>query len=113
MCRLLKVSGSGFYGWLKDHGTHRREDKELAEKITEIFKAKRESYGSRRIRRELKKKRVHCTRGRIQRLMRKLGLCSKRRRRFRITTNSNHGFHVHPNLLIVNSKFMSAPGVGE
>lgn len=31
--------------------------------------------------------------------MRKLGLCPKRRRRFRITTDSNHGFYVHPNLL--------------
>jgi len=100
MCYLLKVSASGFYGWLKDpDGIRRREDNRLCEEIQQIFKDSRESYGSRRIRRELKKKRVPCTRCRIQRLMRKLGIFPKRRRRFRITTNSKHKFDVYPNLL--------------
>jgi len=57
------------------------------------------SYGSRRIRREMKKLEKRCTLRRIRRLMRKLGLYPKRRRRFRITTDSRHGFPVHPNLL--------------
>lgn len=100
MCKVLKVSRSGFYCWLKDpDGTRRQQDNELCIEIKNAFKASRESYGSRRIRRELKKKHIRCTRARIRRLMRKLGLFPKRKRRFRITTNSRHGFDVHPNLL--------------
>ena len=103
MCRVLKVSTSGFYSWLKDpDGVRRREDKELEKQIQQIFDDNRESYGSRRIRRELKKRSIRCTRNRVRRLMRKLGLIPKRRRRFRVTTNSRHGFDVHPNLLARN-----------
>jgi len=100
MCRVVKVSASGFYGWLKEPGGKRgREDEALLEQIKKAFNDSRESYGSRRIRRELKKLERRCTLKRIRRLMSKLGLCPKRRRRFRITTDSKHGFEVYPNLL--------------
>lgn len=63
MCQVLKVSTSGFYGWLKyPDGTRKREDNELCIEIKKAFSASRESYGSRRIRRELRKKRIRCTR---------------------------------------------------
>jgi len=100
MCRVLRVSTSGFYDWLKDpDGIRGREDVELSEQITKIFEESKESYGSRRIRRALRKLEKYCSRGRIRRLMRRLGLIAKRRRRFHITTNSKHCFDVHPNLL--------------
>jgi len=100
MCRVLRVSTSGFYDWLKDpDGMRGREDVELSEQISKIFEESKETYGSRRIRRALRKLRRYCSRRRIRRLMRRLGLWPKRRRRFRITTNSKHGFDVYPNLL--------------
>lgn len=100
MCRVLDVSASGFYGWLKEPGGKRgREDEALCDLISKAFKNSRETYGSRRIRRELKKLRRRCTLRRIRRLMRKLGLLPKRRRKFRITTDSRHGYNVYPNLL--------------
>ena len=105
MCRVLDVSTSGFYGWLKDPvGKRGRQDEALSEKIDKAFKESRETYGSRRIRRELKKLERGCTLKRVRRLMRKLGLCPKRRRRFRITTDSKHGFEVYANLLKRNFK---------
>ncbi|MEN6415831.1 MAG: IS3 family transposase [Armatimonadota bacterium] len=64
-----------------------------------MFDDNRKSYGARRISRELKKRRICCSRVRIARLMRKLGLIPKRRRRFRITTDSKHGFETYPDLL--------------
>lgn len=100
MCRVLGVSASGFYGWQKSPGGKRgREDESLSEEIKNAFLDSRETYGSRRIRRQLKKLARGCTLRRIRRLMRKLGLFPKRRRRFRITTDSKHPFQVHPNLL--------------
>lgn len=100
MCRVLNVSASGFYGWLKEPGGKRgKDDEALCDQIKKAFDASRETYGSRRIRRELKRLKRGCTLRRIRRLMRKLGLCPKRRRRFRITTNSKHGFEVYENLL--------------
>ncbi len=100
MCRVLNVSPSGFYGWLKDPaGVRGRQDEALCENIRSIFKDSKESYGNRRIRRALRKMKTYCSRGRIRRLMRKLGLIARRRRRFRITTNSKHGFEVYENLL--------------
>lgn len=103
MCRVLKVSTSGFYGWLKDPDeVRRREDNELCEHISTIFEDSRKTYGSRRICREMRKKHIRCTRNRIGRLMRKLDLLPKRRRRFKITTDSKHGLETYPNLLIRN-----------
>jgi len=100
MCRVLKVSTSGFYDWLKDPvGVRGREDDDLCEQISNVFKESNETYGNRRIRRALRKLKRYCSRGRIRRLMRRLGLIAKRRRRFRITTNSQHCFDVYPNLL--------------
>jgi putative transposase len=79
MCRVLKVSKSGFYIWLSDpDGVRRRRDKELCVEIKKIFEESRETYGSRRIRKELKKRHIRCTRARIRRLMHKLGLIAKR-----------------------------------
>lgn len=105
MCRVLKVSASGFYGWLKEPGGKRAiEDESLSEHIRKAFEESQKRYGSRRIRRELKRLQRRCTLGRIRRLMRKLGLFPKRRRRFHITTDSKHGFEIHPNLLKRNFK---------
>ena len=97
---MLEVSASGFYGWLKNpDGKRGIEDEDLCEEIRTIFNDSRGSYGNRRVRRALRKIKRHCSRDRIRRLMRKLGLLPKRRRRCRITTNSKHGFDIHPNLL--------------
>jgi len=100
MCRVMNVSTSGFYDWLKEPGGKRgKEDEALSESIKKAFEDSRKTYGSRRIRRELKKLEKKCTLRRIRKLMKKLGLWPKRRRRFRNTTNSKHGFDVFPNLL--------------
>lgn len=105
MCNVLKVSPSGFYGWVKEPGGVRgRKDELLSEDIQKIFLDSLKTYGSRRIRRALRKMKKRCSRGRVRRLMRRLGLCPKRRRRFRVTTNSNHPYDVHPNLLARNFK---------
>lgn len=47
MCRILKVSPSGFYDWLKDpSGVRGREDDDLCEDIRRIFADSEEAYGN-------------------------------------------------------------------
>jgi transposase InsO family protein len=100
LCRVLQVSRSGFSQWVKDpEGTRLRDEGALTEKITAIFQASRHTDGSRRIHHALRKACLRCSRRRVCRLMRQLGRCPKRRRRFRITTDSKHGCPVHPHLL--------------
>ncbi|MBU8900958.1 IS3 family transposase [Corallococcus sp. M34] len=59
----------------------------------------RRTYGSPRVRAELKAQGQHVGRHRVARLMREAGLRARWRRRFVHTTDSKHGLPVAPNLL--------------
>ena len=100
LCRTLQVSRGGFYAWqgrapaprtVADHG--------LAVEIAAIHAESRRCYGSPRIHAELRARGRHTSRKRVARLMRGRGLAARRRRRFRVTTNSRHPFPIAPNLL--------------
>lgn len=101
MCRVLEVSRSGFYAWLRrKEGDRAREDRRLTALIRDIFEGSRRTYGSPRIHRKMRKLGVRCSRKRVARLMRDAGLRSKVRRRFRVrTTDSRHGHPIAPDLL--------------
>lgn len=88
LCRVLKVSRSGYYDW-KTRPPSRRatENATLTEKIREIHARSRGTYGYPRVHAELKALGVRCSRKRVARLMRKDGLrgCLRGRRRKRTT----------------------------
>ncbi len=75
MCRILKVSKSGFYGW-KDRppSARARADAVLSEKIYRIHTDSRQTYGAPRVHFELRTLGVRCARKRVARLMRRSGL---------------------------------------
>ena len=101
MCRVLTVSRSGYYAWLK-RPTSSREmaDQELSQQIKEIHQQSRQTYGSPRIQAELAENGVNCGHKRVARLMRDEELCAKQSRKFRVTTtDSAHHYPVAPNLL--------------
>ena len=56
------------------------------------------AYGSRRITRELRRHKWTVNRKRVQRLMREDNPLCLRKRKFVVTTNSDHGLRVYPNL---------------
>jgi putative transposase len=91
MCRALKVSKSGFYGW-RDRAPSARvqADALLTQKIARIHRDSRETYGAPRIHFELRTWGVRCARKRVARLMREAGLfgCGGRRRKARTTVRS-------------------------
>jgi len=100
MCAALAVSRSGYYAWLK-RGVSGRElaNRRLLMEIRAVYQASRRVYGYRKVHRALLTKGVHCSRNRVARLMRKADLRSKRRRRYRVTTQSKHRRSLAPNRL--------------
>jgi transposase InsO family protein len=100
MCRLLNVSRSGYYAWLKRPKSRRsHENEKLGAKIHQIFDGSHRTYGSPRIHAELRFQGLSCGRNRVARLMRKLGIKAKTKRRFKATTDSKHNLPVASNLL--------------
>ena len=100
MCRLLEVSRSGFYASRgRRESTRAGEDRRLLVNIKASHTASRGTYGSPRVHRDLVEDGLAVGRHRVARLMRQEGLRSKRRRRYRVTTNSDHHHPVAANVL--------------
>lgn len=100
MCKVFKVSKSGYYNWLNKGPSKRHlENEELTLAIHDIFKDSFESYGAPRIKVELIKKGYHVSRPRVARIMKKNNLFARRKRKFVITTDSNHDYPIASNLL--------------
>jgi len=100
MSRVLKVSRSGYYSWLKRSESRRAmENRGLDASIKEIYNSSKRRYGSPKITEELRERGWRVGKNRVARLMHKAGLRSVVRRKFRPTTNSRHKYPVAPNLL--------------
>lgn len=100
MCKMMGVSQSTYYDWLKRPESARSlEDKRLGEEVKESHEKSRETYGARRISQDLVEDGELISRTRVGRLMKLQGLESKSKRKFKATTNSHHGRPVAPNLL--------------
>ena len=100
LCRTLQVSRAGFYAWQgRPPAPRARADERLAVEIAAIHAASRRCYGSPWIHAELAERGHRLSRKRVARLMRTRGLAARRRRRFRVTTHSQHPFPLAPNLL--------------
>jgi len=103
MCKVLKVSKSGYYHWLKLSPSKRwSQNQILSLTIDDIFKDSFESYGSPRIKRELEKLGYDVSRPRVARIMKAKGLYARRRRNFKATTDSRHDYPIAPNILARN-----------
>lgn len=100
MCRVLRVSRSGFYDW-RNRGLSNRHkaDQMLLPKIVKVFKEGRRTYGSPSITHQLKIEGEYCGKNRIARLMRLNGIKAKTKRKFKITTDSGHGKKAADNLV--------------
>jgi len=100
MCRVLGVSPSGYWAWSKRPPSARaRSDAELTERIREIHKASRGTYGMPRIHAELRDTGTRCSRKRVARLMREGGLEGVHRRRSARTTVQDRDTAPAPDLV--------------
>ena len=104
MCRALGVSTSGFYGWRAQPVSSRDErDRELRAEVRAAFAESDGTYGSPRVRRELRASGRSVSAKTVAKVMRKEGLVARRKKRFRATTDSKHEDPIAPNL--VNREF--------
>lgn len=100
MCRVLKVSRSGYYDWLSRGPSQRTQsDDRLLKQIKAIHQRSREHYGIIKCWKALRQSGIRCGRDQVARIRRTHGIYSKRRRRFVITTRAKRGHHSSPNLL--------------
>lgn len=101
MCRVLAVSPSGFYAWRdRPRSSRYRANQRLGLEIRAVHSESERRYGAIKIQKELNAKGVECGRNRVARLMRESGLKSKRSRKFKVTTNSDHSFPIARNELL-------------
>jgi putative transposase len=102
VCEILNVSRSAYYAWRQDElSTRDREDNCLRPQIRRIFWENERRYGARRIAKELAASGVACSRRRVRRLMKEMGLNAIQPRSFKPrTTDSRHTLGYSPNLLI-------------
>jgi len=100
MCRLLGVSPSGFYAWLKRPQSARaRRDAELADKVEAIHARSRGTYGAPRIHAELRDEGERVGRKRVARLMKVKGLVGVSRRKGCRTTSRDEAARPAPDLV--------------
>ena len=100
MCKLLRVTRSGFYAWCKaDHSKRALREQALAAIVAEAFRVRNGRYGSPRVYRDLREEGVAIGRHKVARVMQRCGLRGRGLRRFVRTTDSTHGNAVAPNLL--------------
>jgi putative transposase len=100
MCRVLKVSKSGYYAWRKRPESARAvENRKISTEIQKVFDQSNGTYGSPRVTEKLNADGRRVSRPRVARLMRKAHLRSRMARRFVNTTDSKHEYKVAPNLL--------------
>jgi putative transposase len=101
MCRVLEVSRSGFHAWASREPSARAIcDDALSERIAEIHVESGKTYGSPRVRAELRlEDDVWVGRKRVERLMRLAGLSGQLKRRRGKTTIRVQGVRTAPDLV--------------
>jgi putative transposase len=101
ICRVLKVSRSGFFAWLKRPASKRqRRRQELIEKIRAAHQENREFYGSPRVHRALLIDGEVVSRNTVAKLMRQEKIRARNKRKFvPRTTDSRHEHPIADNLL--------------
>jgi putative transposase len=101
MCRVLEVSPSGFYAWRsRPESARAASDRHLLAKVRRLEAQHHGRYGSPRMHAALRTEGHSCSRGRVERLMRRHDIRALAGRRFRPrTTDSRHALPVAPNLL--------------
>jgi putative transposase len=100
MCTVLKVSRNGYYDWRERPPSKRsQENQRVMTEIERVHERSKQAYGATKTWRELRAEGFKWGRHRIARLRREAGIEARRKRRFRITTQSRAGIVAAKNRL--------------
>jgi transposase InsO family protein len=103
MCRVLEVSTSAYYKWKAREETRNyfyKVEQKLVDFIKVIHSGSKHRYGSPMIHDRLRGLGYDLSESTVARRMRKHGIRSKLKRKFKVTTESDHKLPVKPNLLM-------------
>jgi len=100
MCRVLEVSASGYYDRLnrKPSTQQQRRDK-IARAASEYHFQSHQIYGYRKVWQDLYAAGINCCEETVRRIMSELGLHSRVKRKFVVTTDSEHNEPIAANVL--------------
>ena len=100
MCRMLRVSTSGYYASrIRPPSARSERQAMLTAQIRAIRIASRETYGAPHVHAELAAQGFECCRNTVAKLMHQAKIMPKAIRRFRVTTDSRNSKVSSPNLL--------------
>lgn len=100
LCKVLEVSRSGYYKWLKRGVTPRQEKKaKLLQRILEIHEDSRENYGCPRVYEQLRSEGWTVNYKVVEKLMQQNEIQARTRRKYKPTTDSKHDLPIAPNVL--------------
>ena len=110
MCKCIKVSANAYYNWMNNDFTQNKKTDLLKNRIQEIFDDSNQVYGSAKIQKSLGREGLVYSRSYVSVLMKQMGIRSVLKRKFTITTDSNHSYPLAKNEL---NRDFSSSNLGE
>ncbi len=90
MCRVLRVSRSGFYEWRgREPSARTMANRQLLAEIRHVHEQSRQAYGAIKTWKALNQAGIACGKHRVARLRSQAGIEAQRKRRFRVTVEHN------------------------
>jgi len=100
LCRLLGVTTSGYYAWLKRPPSARRQsDLVIGDQVEAFFRASQSTYGRPRLHADLREAGIAISGKRLARLMRERNIQGASRRKFTVTTIRDRDARPAPDLV--------------
>src|SRR5690606_15475767 len=99
-CKALKVSTSGYYDSIKRQPSNQQiRRRSIGQAIAKSYFDSNRVYGYRKVYGDLAEEKILCCDETVRRVMRDIGLYSRIKRKFVVTTESNHLFKIADNIL--------------
>lgn len=101
MCRVLGVKRNGYYLYCKNQRSSTSDPchQELVQKVKDISESSDSTYGSRRIKKALIDHNHYISRNKARKLMKEADVQVRNRKKYRVTTDSDHNLPVFDNLI--------------
>jgi transposase InsO family protein len=100
LCRVLQVSKAGYYAWWRRPPSKRSSrQQQLAVKVRAVHTKSHGRYGSPRVLRELRRQGEVVSEKTVAKVMRIEGIVGRKRRRYKVTTDSRNTERIAENLL--------------
>ena len=99
ICRLLGVTRNGFYNYQKYYKPQDPLHNEMLYWVKKVAESSNYSYGSRRMQKALNALGYPIGRNKAKKLMVEAGVKARYRKKYKVTTNSNHKQPVFENIL--------------